>query len=417
MIDSTVSRVGNLRYDAEAFYSDYEPMDVLGRGISSVVRRCLNRESGHEFAVKIIDLLQEEAPTIEEVQNEIDLLHELAGAPDVIHIFDVYQTETYVFLVFELMKCELFEHLNSVIRLREHDAKAAVRQLFIAVSELHRRDIIHRDIKLENVLIDDNLNVKLTDFGFAIKASRTERLRPLCGTPAYMAPEMLRCACDAKSEGYSFPADIWSCGVLLATLLSGSAPFYHRRELMMLRMIMDARYSLSGPEWRDISKNAKDLVGRILCLDQSKRITAKEALEHQWFREGPCDTAHPSTDCRDDVELKKCCLVTSELAKIGEDKIIRRKRALVRFRAAVLAVIAIQFLKVRPLSIENATKAPYSTRQLRVLIDSSAFGVYGHWVKRNTNQDRTALFQHNLHSMSSDVSHGAAELTANHNKA
>jgi len=101
---SPVSNVDNLRFDAEAFYSDYEPLELLGRGISSVVRRCLHRESGKAFAVKIIDLLQEEAPTIEEVQNEIDLLHELAGSRFVIDLFDVYQTETYVFLVFELMK-------------------------------------------------------------------------------------------------------------------------------------------------------------------------------------------------------------------------------------------------------------------------------------------------------------------------
>lgn len=126
-------------------------------------------------------------------------------------------------------------------------------------------------------MIDENLNLKLTDFGFAIKVETgDELLRMLCGTPGYMAPEMLRCACDSSSPGYSFPADIWSCGVLLVTLLTGSAPFYNRRELIMFRMIMDARYSLNGPEWREISNDAKDLVQRILCLDTTKRITAKE---------------------------------------------------------------------------------------------------------------------------------------------
>ena len=109
-------------------------------------------------------------------------------------------------------------------------------------------------------------------------AKKGDALRMLCGTPAYMAPEMLRCACDSSSPGYSFPADIWSAGVLLATLLTGSAPFYHRRELIMLRMIMDAKYSLAGPEWKEISKNAKDLVQRILCLNPAKRLTAKEVI-------------------------------------------------------------------------------------------------------------------------------------------
>lgn len=384
---SPVSNVDNLRFDAEAFYSDYEPLELLGRGISSVVRRCLHRESGKPFAVKIIDLLQEEAPTIEEVQNEIDLLHELAGSRFVIDLFDVYQTETYVFLVFELMKCELFEHLNSVIRLKEAEAKNAVGQLLVAVAELHKRNILHRDIKLENVLIDDNLNVKLTDFGFAMRSRADEKLRSLCGTPAYMAPEMLRCACDARSEGYSFPADIWSCGVLLATLLSGSAPFYHRRELIMLRMIMDAKYSLAGPEWNDVSSNAKDLVQKILCLDQNARISATEALAHPWFHEGT-----------EEFGSRKSSLSSSSLPELSAAEVRKKRRARSRFRAAGYAVIFFLHLKAMPLSVDNAIATPYTTRQLREVIDATAFRVYGHWVKRNTSQDRTALFQHIVHS-------------------
>ena len=107
-----------------------------------------------------------------------------------------------------------------------------------------------------------------------------------------MAPEVLKCGCDRNrfvhnqfsqfisskyfSPGYSFPADIWSCGVLMAILLTGSSPFYHRREIVMLRSIMEARYSMEGPDWTGISKNAKILIKQMLTLDQSKRITAKE---------------------------------------------------------------------------------------------------------------------------------------------
>lgn len=386
---SSTADLEKLRCDAEAFYSDYEPLEILGRGLSSVVRRCLNRETHDEYAVKIIDLLQEEAPTIDEVQNEIDLLNELDGAPYVIHLFDVYQTETYVFLVFELMKCELFEHLNSVIRLRETDAKIAAQQLFVAIEELHRRNIIHRDIKLENVLIDENMNLKLTDFGFALKLDPDENLRALCGTPAYMAPEMLRCACDATSEGYSFPADMWSCGVLLATLLSGSAPFYHRRELIMLRTIMAAKFTLSGPEWRNVSEMAKNLVEGILCLDVKKRLTAAQALAHPWF---------DGEDRDNPLSLKKS--FNSVLSPKKSEKATKRaKRALRRFRAVVHAALFAIRLKALPVTVENLIKSPYSTRIMREQIDGLAFDVYRHWVKRNTSQDRTAMFQQKVHFM------------------
>ena len=148
------------------------------------------------------------------------------------------------------------------------------------------------------MLIDDNFNVKLTDFGFACKVPKDSKLRSLYGTQVYMAPEVLKCGCDRNrsvrrsfeinthqnfSPGYSFPADIWSCGVLMAILLTGSSPFYHRREIVMLRSIMEARYSMEGPDWAGISKNAKILIKQMLTLDQSKRITAQEVRFYKLY--------------------------------------------------------------------------------------------------------------------------------------
>jgi len=392
--------------DAETFYSEYEPLEVLGKGISSIVRKCVNRTTGDHYAVKVIDLLCDEAPTRDEVQNEINLLCELRGGQNIIELYDVYVTSTCIFLVFELMKCELFDHLNNVIRLDERQAKKIMRKILLAVQNLHENEIIHRDIKLENVLIDDNFNVKLTDFGFACKVPKDSKLRSLYGTQVYMAPEVLKCGCDRNSPGYSFPADIWSCGVLMAILLTGSSPFYHRREIVMLRSIMEARYSMEGPDWAGISKNAKILIKQMLTLDQSKRITAQEALDDMWFMaeiEFPRRLSSPTVSAAESIPD-----TLENLAAKAQNLAERKQKARRRFKSAVYSILMLQFMKSSiPIRIERARREPYGIRPIRVFIDNAAFRVYGHWVKKhNGTQERNALFQRNIHRTDPEHSHG-----------
>lgn len=100
-----------------------------------------------------------------------------------------------------------------------------------------------------------------------------------------MAPELLRCSQAENASGYSLPVDLWACGVILYTLLSGVPPFWHRKQHLMFRMIMEGRYSLSGPEWDDVSETAKDLIHRLLVMEPEKRLTAAQALQHPFFNQ------------------------------------------------------------------------------------------------------------------------------------
>ena len=127
------------------------------------------------------------------------------------------------------------------------------------------------------------MNVKITDLGFAVQISENEALYDLFGTPGYMAPELLRCSQSDDTDGYGLPVDLWACGVILYTLLSGVPPFWHRKQHLMFRMIMEGQYTLTSSEWDDVSDTAKDLIQRLLVINPSERYTAAQALEHPFF--------------------------------------------------------------------------------------------------------------------------------------
>uniref|UniRef100_A0A1B0BGK9 phosphorylase kinase n=1 Tax=Glossina palpalis gambiensis TaxID=67801 RepID=A0A1B0BGK9_9MUSC len=255
---------------AKGFYAKYEPKEILGRGISSTVRRCIEKETGKEFAAKIIDLgaATETGETnplhmLEATRQEISILRQVMGHPYIIDLQDVFESDAFVFLVFELCpKGELFDYLTSVVTLSEKKTRTIMRQIFEGVEYIHSKNIVHRDLKPENILLDD-----------------------LCGTPGYLAPETLKCNMFEGSPGYSQEVDIWACGVIMFTLLVGCPPFWHRKQMVMLRNIMEGKYSFTSPEWADISEDPKDLIRKCLVVDPIKRITVQEVLRHPFFNQ------------------------------------------------------------------------------------------------------------------------------------
>uniref|UniRef100_A0A1B6M6C1 phosphorylase kinase n=1 Tax=Graphocephala atropunctata TaxID=36148 RepID=A0A1B6M6C1_9HEMI len=379
---------------AKEFYAKYEPKEILGRGISSTVRRCIEKETGVEFAAKIIDLSADgdnKSATMEEVR----ILRVVAGHPYIIQLHDVFESSTFIFLVFELCKHgELFDYLTSVVTLSEKKTRYIMRQLLEALSHVHNHDIVHRDLKPENILLDDAMNVKLTDFGFARVLKSGETLHDLCGTPGYLAPEVLKSNMFENSPGYGQAVDMWACGVIMYTLLVGCPPFWHRKQMVMLRNIMDGKYSFTSPEWSDITEEPKDLIRKLLVVDPAERLTVREALQHPFFQLVLWD--------QDIAPLKKSLgTSTRRLSRISQLAMELKASsfdARKKFHFAILVVRAmVRISRLRftpePLPVASSRGDPYKIKVLRKVIDACAFRVYGHWVKKGEGQNRAALFE------------------------
>ncbi|KAK4877797.1 hypothetical protein RN001_010303 [Aquatica leii] len=384
---------------AKGFYAKYEPKEILGKGISSTVRRCIEKETGREYAAKIIDLSTENedgASSYEAVKQEISILRHVAGHPYIIELQDIFESSTFIFLVFELCKHgELFDYLTTVVTLSEKKTRYIMKQVLEGLQHIHSRGVVHRDLKPENILLDDSLNVKITDFGFAKKLAPGEQLFDLCGTPGYLAPETLRTNMLEDAAGYSYEIDIWACGVIMYTLLVGCPPFWHRKQMIMLRNIMEGKYSFTSPEWSDISEPPKDLIRKLLVVDPHKRISIAEALRHPFFLSVHLwdqDIAPLKDSLRRNSH--RFSRISRLVLKLQQRSFHPRRK----FQWAILvvrAMIRIQRLRFtpEPLSLDIARIDPYRIKLLRKVIDGCAFRVYGHWVKKGEGQNRAALFE------------------------
>lgn len=257
----------------------YIIQEELGRGAFSIVKLAIEKETGNKFAVKMINK-STVGQDLVRLQTEIEILKKV-NHPNIICLKDIIDTKNCLFLVTELVTGgELFDKIVELGSYSEKDAANLVAKMVSAIDYLHDIGIVHRDLKPENLLLKDKgsiSEIKLADFGLSKIVSQQVMMQTACGTPGYVAPEVL------LAKGYDKEVDMWSIGVITYILLCGFPPFYNEKLQLLFEQIMKADYDFPEDYWSDISNDAKDFIRKLLVVDPTKRMTGKDALKHRWL--------------------------------------------------------------------------------------------------------------------------------------
>ncbi|KAL4761683.1 CAMK family serine/threonine-protein kinase [Aspergillus foveolatus] len=280
------------------FRQQYRVLQQLGKGHFATVYLCVERTTGAKFAVKVFEKRADSRSQNDALMQEIGLLMSVSH-PNLLCLKDTFDESDGVYLVLELApEGELFNMIISKQKFTEKETRHIFRQLFEGLKYLHDRGIVHRDIKPENILVADNkLTVKLGDFGLAKIIGEDSFTTTLCGTPSYVAPEILQ---ESRRRKYTKAVDIWSLGVVLYICLCGFPPFSDElctpeNPYTLAQQIKLGRFDYPSPYWDSVGDPALDLIDRMLTVDVDKRITVEECLEHPWLT-GQLPSVTDSTD-------------------------------------------------------------------------------------------------------------------------
>ncbi|XP_056150078.1 serine/threonine-protein kinase D3-like isoform X2 [Lampris incognitus] len=255
--------------------------DVLGSGQFGIVYGGKHRKSGRDVAIKIIDKMRFPTKQESQLRNEVAILQNLHH-PGIVNLECMFETPERVFVVMEKLHGDMLEMILSSERSRlpENLTKFLVTQILVALRHLHFKNIVHCDLKPENVLLasaEPYPQVKLCDFGFARIIGEKSFRRSVVGTPAYLAPEVLR------SKGYNRSLDMWSVGVIVYVSLSGTFPFNEDEDIN--DQIQNAAFMYPPNPWRDISGEAVDLINNLLQVKMRKRYSVAKSLSHPWLQD------------------------------------------------------------------------------------------------------------------------------------
>jgi calcium-dependent protein kinase len=258
----------------EPITQNYSILSDLGTGTLGTVKKVLHKKLNEERAMKIIDKKYN-------VKNEIEILKKISH-PNIISIYEIYEdSKNYNIITEYLEGGELFEMIATQINFSEVEAANIMKQLMSSLVYLHNKNIVHRDLKPENIMLvtkkDKNFEIKLIDFSTAKHFDKNKKLTKFVGTSYYVAPEVLE-------ENYDEKCDVWSCGVILYILLCGYPPFNGSTNHEIYNAIKKNNPSFPPEEWKDISKEAIDLIKQMLNKDLQKRFSAFKCLNHKWFK-------------------------------------------------------------------------------------------------------------------------------------
>mmetsp|Transcript_48395 Transcript_48395/g.96852 ORF Transcript_48395/g.96852 Transcript_48395/m.96852 type:complete len:402 (-) Transcript_48395:16-1221(-) len=264
------------------FVGSYILDKTLGVGATGKVKLAKHSKTGEKVGVKIIrkDLFYDKPSLRIKVQREISVM-KLMYHPHVIKIFDVLEDSKYLFLIIEYAyRGELFNFLVEKRRIQNKEALKFFQQIISGLEYCHKHRICHRDLKLENILLDTDYNIKIADFGMASLSVPNAMLKTFCGSPHYASPEVV------SNEPYNgIKADIWSCGVILYALLIGKLPFDEENDNIR-RLFNKIRFEPARIP-KTIPPDCRDLIRAILTINPDKRITIEKIKIHPWFKSAP----------------------------------------------------------------------------------------------------------------------------------
>jgi len=260
---------------------------TLGQGSFATVKQAIRKgkkkgeEGGQKLAVKIIIKTALNSEDKEALETEVAVMEKLKH-DHIVELVEVFDCTARFYMVMELcVGGEMFDRIVKKSMYTEDEARKCVAQMADALEYCHSQGIVHRDIKPENLLYarpDPDETVKIADFGLAHLLKKDEHLKTACGTPGYVAPEVL------TGEGYGTEVDMWSIGVVVYILLCGYPPFYDDSTAILFNMIKKGEYDFNPQYWDAVSDSAKDFISQLLCVDPTARLSASGVKEHPWMK-------------------------------------------------------------------------------------------------------------------------------------
>lgn len=248
---------------------------TLGKGSQGEVRKALHIKTKEMRAVKIIDKDLLGKHNWKFIQNEIEILSSL-DHPNIVKIYEYFETKQFFYIVMELIKGKPLFRQISKLRGNEKVISKIIFELLLALNYLHKRRIVHLDLKSENILWCQG-EIKIIDFGMSAHSKKKKKMKKLLGTCAYVAPEVIQ-------ENYSIECDIWSAGVVLFVLLTGKLPFEGDNETEMFQNILNRKFKIRIQDLSSVSEHAKDLTQAMMTFDPTQRPSAEVLLRHEFFK-------------------------------------------------------------------------------------------------------------------------------------
>ncbi|XP_048843344.1 LOW QUALITY PROTEIN: serine/threonine-protein kinase MARK1 [Brienomyrus brachyistius] len=263
--------------DEQPHVGAYRLLKTIGKGNFAKVKLARHVLTGREVAVKIIDKTQLNPTSLQKLFREVRIM-KMLNHPNIVKLFEVIETEKALYLIMEYASGgEVFDYLVAHGRMKEKEARAKFRQIVSAVEYCHQKRIVHRDLKAENLLLDADMNIKIADFGFSNEFTVGSKLDTFCGSPPYAAPELF------QGKKYDGPeVDVWSLGVILYTLVSGSLPFDGQNLKELRERVLRGKYRI--PFY--MSTDCENLLKKLLVLNPCKRGSLEQIMKECWMNVG-----------------------------------------------------------------------------------------------------------------------------------